>query len=678
MICEKPQAALKIATALAESNIIKKTAYGSYWFEFERKGIKHACVPAVGHLFVLDADSKGWEYPIFDMKWVPTFNRKEGGYAKSYFKNLENMAKKASDFIVCCDYDTEGDVIGYNILRFICKKNDAKRMKFSTLTKTDIIEAYENMMNHLDFGQVEAGLTRHYLDFIWGINTTRALTLALKRAMKKGFTVVSTGRVQGPTLALLTQREREIKNFKSEPYWELGLHALFNKSLIAAFYEKGKIWEKEEAQKIYNNAKGKDAIVKDVEKKKQQLMPPVPFDTITLQTESYRCFGYSPAQTLSIAESLYTQGFISYPRTSSQQLPEKIGYKNILQNLSKIFKEAELVLEKKELKPMQGKKTDPAHPAIYPTSQIPILDKLNSHQKRVYELIARRFMSTFGDPAFRESTKIKLDVNNYIFISTGLKTISKGWLQLYGKFALVKEIMLPEVKVGDKLEVKDLVLLEKETQPPDRYSQASILKEMEKRGLGTKATRSQILQTLYERGYIFDKSIKVTDFGQKVIETLEKYCPKIISEELTRKFEEEMEAVAENKKKREDVVKEAEVVLKEILAEFKVNEDKIGNELAKSYLFTRKNMKIIGKCPKCSKDLIIITSKAKKRFIGCSGYKEGCEFSFPLPKSGNITKTDKKCEKCGYPLIMVRFKRKPLFSCININCETNKNWFKGN
>ncbi|MFN6992555.1 MAG: DNA topoisomerase I, partial [Fervidobacterium sp.] len=425
--------------ALAEGNIQKKYSGGAYWFEFKRNGIKHVCVPAVGHLFVLDTKGKGWKYPIFDTEWIPSFKRKGAQFTKNYFKNLEIAASKANDFIVCCDYDTEGEVIGYNILRFICKREDAKRMKFSTLTKEDIINAYENMMNHIDFGQAEAGLTRHYLDFLWGINTTRALTLALKNSMKKGFTVVSTGRVQGPTLAILAQREWEIKNFKPTPFWELELHVMFGKTEVIATYEKDKIWDKEEAERIYNSCKGKDAIVKGIEKKKYKVNPPTPFDTTTLQTESYRCFGYSPAQTLSIAESLYIQGYISYPRTSSQQLPEKIGLKNILQSLSKLSlfkKDASCLLAKKELKPMQGKKTDPAHPAIYPTSQTPDLGKLTSQQKRLYELIVRRFLAVFGDPSIRESTKVILDVASNIFYANGQRILEPGWVDLYGRFAV--------------------------------------------------------------------------------------------------------------------------------------------------------------------------------------------------------------------------------------------------
>jgi DNA topoisomerase-1 len=166
LISEKPQAAKRIANALAEDKVKKITKRGAYWFEFSRNKKKHLIVPAVGHLLALDtAKGKGWDYPVFDVKWVPSYTKKGSEFTKKYFKNIETLAKKASEFVVCCDYDAEGEVIGYNILRFICKQKDAKRMKFSTLVKNDLTEAYENASSSLDFGQAEAGLTRHFLDF---------------------------------------------------------------------------------------------------------------------------------------------------------------------------------------------------------------------------------------------------------------------------------------------------------------------------------------------------------------------------------------------------------------------------------------------------------------------------------------------------------------------------------
>jgi len=676
LISEKPQAALRIANALAESDVKKVGKGGAYWLEFIRKNKKHIIVPAVGHLLVLDTKKgNGWGYPVFDVEWVPTFSKKGSEFTKKYFSNIKFLCKDADSFIVATDFDTEGEVIGYNIIRFICNQADAKRMRFSTLTKPDLIEAYETMMDHIEIGQAEAGLTRHYLDFYWGINTTRALTLAMKKFMRNSFVVVSSGRVQSPTLKILVDRELEIKNFVPVPYWQLELHCLVDGNVIVAQYIKDKIWKEDEAQKIFEDCKFKDAVVKDLESKKYRVLQPLPFDTTTLQTEAYNCFGFSPSQTLSIAESLYNQALISYPRTASQKLPAKINYREILQGLSQInaFKNiSQELLSKSMLKPREGKKEDPAHIAIYPTGELP--KSLTSQQLKLYNLIVKRFFSLFGDPAVREMSKVILSVNGHDFIAVGVKTLDPGWIRYYEEFIKLEERILPKLEKDQALRVKELKMLQKETQPPNRYTQGSIIKEMENRGLGTKATRAQILQTLYDRGYIRGKSIEVTEFGEKVTEVLIKYCPKIVSEELTRKFDEEMEMIWERKKEMDYVINEAKDVLNEILSDFKVNEEKIGQSLSEAYISFKKDEKFIGKCPDCGGDIrIIVSRKSGKRFCGCSNYSKGCRFSTPLPQSGTVKGLNKACDVCGYPLIAVKFKKKWYNSCTNMKCPTKEN-----
>ncbi|MDI6826215.1 MAG: DNA topoisomerase I [Candidatus Aenigmarchaeota archaeon] len=675
LISEKPQAALRIASALAEDGVKKVGKGGAYWLEFVRKNKKHIIVPAVGHLFVLDTKKgDGWDYPIFDVEWVPTFTKKGSEFMKKYFANIKFLSKNADSFIVSTDFDIEGEVIGYNIIRFICDQKDAKRMRFSTLTKPDIIEAYENMMEHIEIGQAEAGLTRHYLDFFWGVNTSRALTQAMKKFMRNAFIVVSSGRVQSPTLKILTDRELEIKNFVPIPYWQLELHCFVDGKVIVALYIKDKIWKKDEAQEIFKDCEGKDAIVKNLESKKYKVLQPLPFDTTTLQTEAYRCFGFSPNQTLNIAEALYNQALISYPRTASQKLPVKIDYRKILQGLSQInaFNNiSQELLSRSILKPREGKKVDPAHIAIYPTGEVP--KRLTSQQMKLYALIVKRFFSLFGDPAIREMSRVTLSINGHDFIVVGVKTLDPGWIKYYDDFIKLEERILPKLEKGQVLRVKELKMIQKETQPPNRYTQASIIKEMEKRGLGTKATRHEILQTLYDRGYIKGKSIEVTDFGEKVVKVLSKYCPKIVSEELTRKFEEEMEMVLQREKKMDAVINEAKDVLNEILVDFKNNEEKVGQALSEAYISFKKNEKIIGKCPECGGDIkIIVSRKSGKRFCGCSNYSKGCKFSTPLPQTGVVKGLNKQCDVCGYPMIAVKFKRRWYNSCTNMRCPTKE------
>ncbi|NIO23312.1 MAG: DNA topoisomerase I [Candidatus Aenigmarchaeota archaeon] len=665
IIAEKPSASQRIAYALADDKV-EKVGRKAYYFKFKHKGKEFVAVPAVGHLFVLDqkGSNKKWTYPVFDLYWKPTFENKNNLWAKKYYNNIAKLCKGANEFVSACDYDIEGSTIAYNILRFICGMKDGKRMKFSTLTKGDLLNAYKKASPHLDFPQIEAGLTRHSLDFLWGINLSRALTLALENA--GGYWTLSAGRVQGPTLKILGEREREIERFVPELFWELELHGMIKGEEIIALHETGKFWEKEQAEGILNNCKGKEARVESLEKRMVKQPPPFPFDLTTLQRESFRNFGYSPKMTLDIAQSLYEQALISYPRTSSQKLPQKLGLKKIIENLSRqktYSKLCERLIERGKFFPKEGEKDDPAHPSVFPTGQIP--KKLNPYQQKVYDLIVRRFLSTFADPALREHVTGIIDVNGEKFKVFGMTTIKPEWMEFYGKYAKFKEQTLPEMKKGETIENSEVQMNEKETTPPNRYSQASILKVMEDLGLGTKATRAQILHTLYEREYIREKSIKVTTLGSAVVEALKKHCPEIISEELTKKFEKDMELIQKGRKKREEIVKSAEGELKRVLVKFKEHEKHIGSELKEGIREFEEIEHFIGVCPECKGELRIIRSHAThKRFVGCSGYPK-CKHGFPLPQKGKLTVLEEKCENCGLNIVQVKqFKRRPWKLCV--------------
>jgi DNA topoisomerase-1 len=677
IIAEKPKAAKKIAESLAEGKlkVLKKNDVEYYYFE--RNGKPHIVAPSVGHLFNLSSISKKWFYPVFDYEWKPSFLvSKFSHFSKKYFEVLKELASNANDVIIATDYDTEGEVIGYNILRFLLNRKDAKRMKFSTLTKEELIDSYENAMKTLDWGQLEAGLARHEIDWLWGINLTRALTLSLKNNGNNVFSIISTGRVQGPTLSLLVKREEEIENFKPKPYWQIFAFIKIGKTKYQAIYEEDKIWDKEKAQKVFSQSNKKVARVLKIKRRQYEQLPPPPFNTTDLQTEAYNQFGFSPMQTMDLAESLYQKGIISYPRTSSQKLPSSIGLKSILQALGKLPSYKKIVnkiLSGNELYVVEGSKDDPAHPAIYPTKEVPNPNELTPQERKLYDLIVKRFLAAFGEPSIREAMHVILDINGNKFILKGVKTVKEGWREFYYTYVADKEILLPELREGEELEVEKVEILEKKTEPPPRYTQASIIKEMEKRGLGTKATRSEILKTLYDRNYITGKSIKVTSLGKAVVKILEQYSPKIISEELTRKLEEEMENVYNGKKKREEIVEEAKKLLEEILRGFKKFEEKIGKELSNAIMSSRNEKRIFGKCPSCGGDLIIISYK-DKAFISCSNYSN-CKTTYPLPGNARIKATGKICGKCHTPIITFFRRGKRTFSmCLDPNCPTKASW----
>jgi len=666
IIAEKPSAAKRIAYSLSTGKVERLYKNGVTSYKIENNGKKIIVAPAVGHLFLLGEKNKKsqWTYPVFDIEWKPVFltNR----WVKKYYENIKDLAKNADGFIAATDYDIEGSVIAYNILRFICGTEKAKRMKFSTLTSYELLESYKNAMPELDFPQIEAGLARHVLDFIWGINLSRALTLSLKHV--NVYKTLSTGRVQGPTLKILDERENEIKNFVPKPFWLLKLSGVLKNQKITANHINGEFWNKNDAEKIFKKCEGKKAVVSEIEIKRYEEKPPFPFDLTTLQRESYKYFGYSPKLTLDIAQSLYENALISYPRTSSQKLPERIGYKNIIIGLSKQSDYAEIcknLLSKDYLKPNEGDKEDPAHPAIFPIGTKP--GKLNEYQKNVYDLIVRRFLACFSDPALKEYKKIVIDVDGERFFFDGVKILKKNWMDIYGK---VSEKILPDVKKGDELKNVRIEIVYDETKPSKRYNQASILKKLEDLGLGTKGTRALILQTLYDRGYIENKDIRVTKLGSAVVEALEKYCPEIISVELTRTFEEKMKKIQEGEISKEKVIEDAKKVLTKILDNFKKNEKEIGKELSKGL----KEDDTIGKC-RCGGDLKIIKTN-NKFFVGCSNYPK-CDNIYPLPRNAKIEKLNRICEKCKTPVIKIVRKGKKSFEmCLDPNCQTKAKWKK--
>ncbi len=521
IIAEKPDAAERLALALADGKPKKKASNsGVSYYEFERSGKKHIVVAAVGHLFNLkQTGGKGWTYPIFDVSWEPSFKiRKQSAFTERYFRTLEEFQGSGSDCIVACDYDNEGSVIGYNVLRFILKKEDAKRMLFSTLTKPDLVKAYEAASPHLDWQNIEAGIARHTLDFFYGINSSRALTLAIKKAAKR-FAVLSAGRVQGPVLCLLAEKEKEIQKFVPKPYWQLELKLDVKGQEAIAQHEQEKLWDEGEAKKILSSCKSRKAEVEEVEKRNYRQSPPVPFNITSLQTEAYRFFGFSPQQTLSIAQELYTKAYISYPRTSSEKLPPQIGFREILQALAKNGKYEKIckqLLDLPELKPNEGKRIDPAHESIHPTVEPP-KKILAAMQQKIYDLVCRRFFAVFGKDALREAIKVSVLLDGNMFLFGGRRTLEKGWMELYGQYAKFDEIILPTLEKGDTLPIKKLDMLSKQTAPPPRFSQASIIKEMEKRELGTRCLTADTKVKIVNESQIRDIAIsELFDENKKV------------------------------------------------------------------------------------------------------------------------------------------------------------------
>ena len=687
IIAEKTDAAARIAEALDEKGKpIRHVKNGVPYYLGSRNGKEFVACSSIGHLYTVAAEDGGrFHYPVFAFNWVPKFTvERNSKHQRAWIEIIQDLGKEADDFINACDYDVEGSLIGFSILKYalgdVTKKS--KRMKYSTLTKGELAHSYDNTLTTLDFSLIEAGKTRHEVDWLYGINLSRAMMKAAYAASNR-YTALSIGRIQGPTLNALAEREREIKDFVPTPYWVLKCAVDIDGKPFSVRYEKEKMDTRDEAKRIVNACSGKEGLVTLVEAKRYSENPPPPFDVGDLQTEAYRLFGYFPSRTVALAERLYLEALISYPRTGSQKLPPSIGYRNILRGLGGLAEYSDLANEilSGRLVPNEGKKADPAHPAIYPTGS-PSRRRLSAEEHRLYDLIVKRFLAVFSTPSHKERTKARISCERFMFSLEGVKILEEGWMRFYTPYASAIEIPMPALTKGQRVIFHDLSAHKKFVQPPSRYNPSSLLKLMEEQNIGTKATRSDIIETLVERGYIRDERIIMTELGLDVVDTFEETCQDILSVDLTRKLEKDMELIEEGKKTREEVLIEAVSFLRKTLATIRTDEMRIGARLVEAKRRAWLDKVAFSSCPSCrtGKLLMIRSRSTGKVFIGCSNYESGtCTFSAPLPQRGIIRPSHRLCQTCGYPIVIVRRnKSKPWSLCINIHCPSKEKWGKDN
>jgi DNA topoisomerase-1 len=677
VICEKADAAKRIAEALGD-NIDAFDTKGIRFYFVSNNERKFVVCSALGHLYSLGNCRKDRKvYPVFDLMWLPLNDiDKNKANVIERIKVIEEMAKNATEFINACDYDVEGSTIGFNILKYACKVDfqDVLRAKFSTLTRDELREAFKNLKKEIDEGLVKAGITRHIVDYLWGINLSRILISSLQHTQYGGG-ALSIGRVQGPTLKFIVDREIEIESFVTRPYWTLNALIEYDKVKAYASYFRDRITKEKEALMISKENEGEMGVVNEVKGTRVELKAPTPFNTGDLQKEAYRLFGFSPSLTLNIAEQLYLQAYISYPRTNSQKLPRTVDYFKIIGELGKLkeyHSEAKTLLSTK-LRPHEGDKDDPAHPCIYPTGEIEGIEKLNERQRKLFDLIVRRFFATFADNAIVERLQFLICVKEkHLWKINGRRYINLGWIKFYREYFDTEETEIPALDKGDRVLLRKVIVEEKFEKRPPRYNKGSLLEKMEEENLGTKSTRAEIIETLYKRKYIVGESMKPTKLGFQVIETLSKYSEKIISTHLTKEMENSLEKIELGKEEPEKILEQTFYLTWQAINELSCNLEEIGLELKNAIRETALENKTLGVCQKCKDGslIIIYNRKTGKRFVGCTNYKNGCNFIAPLPQKGTLQNTGKVCDKCGWPVIQLRNGRIFWKFCINPECPS--------
>jgi len=536
------------------------------------------------------------------------------------------------------------------------------------MTERELRFAFQELDSKSEIPLVDAGKCRHELDWLYGINLSRLLTESALR-QGRGYVTLSTGRVQGPTLGFVVEREEEISCFVPVPFWTISATITHNGKTFTLEYEKDKIASQAEAKGICDECRDVLLEVKTIESREIQQQPPYPFDLSSLQSEAYRHFGYSPARTLAFAERLYLDALISYPRTSSQKLPPDIGYSEILQSIASHTDYRPLVaklITRGDIRPNNGPKDDPAHPAIFPTGEYP-KRPTSGGEARLYDLISRRFMATFADSSVKTSSRIILNHNNRRFFLSGSRIVRLGWIEYYGPYAFDDSEPLPNLRIGDIAMVQDIKSIEKFTQPPYRYNPSSLLKKMEDANIGTKATRAGMIDLLYARGYVREERMRASELANKVTDTLSTYCPLIIDPSFTATLERLMQDIQDGTASRRGVLVEALEHLRPVMLSLAENEQEIGSRLSEVIVAQKAaDVTFDTPCPKCGLKLAVVRSRGTgKRFIGCNGkWQTGCNFTLPLPQFGNLTLLTRRCNVCGFQMVQARSRgRRPLVSC---------------
>ena len=679
-MCEKPDSASRVARALDdEGDPTRIETQGVPVYESRNRDETILVCSALGHLYAVDSKTRTSRrfYPVWDFEWKPKhLIDKKSARLGRWIQVISSIASKADRYINSCDYDVEGSLIGYTILRYACQGADTKaqRMKFSTMTEKEIKSAYKTLSPHLDMPLVEAGRTRHEIDWLYGINLSRLLTeSALKQ--NRGYSTLSTGRVQGPTLKFVVDREMEIQCFTPVPFWTIEASVTKDGQEYSLEYEKEKISTLAEATQVVRDCKDTLLKVESAESRNIQQSPPYPFDLSSLQSEAYRHFGYTPSRTLALAERLYLEALVSYPRTSSQKLPPDIGYQEILRSISNHTQYGSLASKltvQVSLRPNQGPKEDPAHPAVYPTGESPKRTLLQP-EANLLDLIIRRFMAAFAEPSLRESSRLTLKKAPHRFFVRGSRILREGWIEFYKPYASDESQRLPDLRVGDKIPLTMIRTMEKFTEPPPRYNPSSLLRKMEEENIGTKATRAEIIEILYRRGYIKKIRIEATPLALKIIGLLNKHCPQIVDPVFTAKLETSMDNILTLQTTRSELLVETLEYLRPIMLNLIAREDEIGAQLAEAVTSQRvASLTFDYPCPQCESKLKIIRSRTSgKRFIGCTGYEKGCRFTLPLPQFGSLSITQKHCKVCGFQLTQAKTRgRRPMTSCPR--CYSNK------
>lgn len=660
---------------------------------------------SMGHIRDLPKAEIGVNEETFEPKYIIPRDKKKK------VNELKKLALGADVLYLATDPDREGEAIAWHLKELfvgrdslirksknknkkISSKNEErrtnieiKRVEFHEITKNAIMEAFQNP-REINLQLVDAQQARRVLDRLVGYKLSPVLWKKIKRGL-------SAGRVQSVALRLIVEREREIEAFNAVEYWSIGVlleskvsegskeSKEFIAQLIAINGEKAVISNGEEAGRIVEKLKQSAFSVKSITKKEVRRSPAPPFTTSTLQQTSGNKLGMSAKKTMMIAQNLYEQGYITYMRTDSVNLSTQaldMAREYIGKNLGKEF-----LPESPRVYKSKSKNAQEAHEAIRPTDLNVTAEKLKGDNftrdhKRLYDLIFKRTVASQVTDAIFDQTSVdvlaKVGSDSYNLRATGSQIKFVGWLKVYGisnesnesegsdesKDEENKNQMIPELREGEALEQKEINPLQHFTQPPPRYTEASLVKKLEELGIGRPSTYAPILSTIQDRYYVEkqERKFNPTSLGFTVNDFLMKYFPDVFDYQFTAQMEDSLDDISRGEKEWKSTVGTYFTPLSKKLGDVEEKAEKVTLEVEA----VDKN------CPECGKQLVIRTGKFGK-FLACSGFPE-CKHTERFEEI-----IEAKCPLDGGDVVVRKTKRgKTFFGCKNYPKCTYASWTK--
>ena len=643
IVTEKDNAARRIADILSDGGAAAERRNGVNVYRWGNT----RCVGLSGHVVGVDfppeyadwRDVRPVELTEAEVVKTPT--------QENIVRTLQELAEAADEAVIATDYDREGELIGKEAFELIESVTDVpiRRVRFSSITQTEVKSAFADP-DELDFELAAAGEARQVIDLLWGAALTRFLSLSAGRL---GDDFISVGRVQSPTLKLIVDREREIEAFEPDDYWELFADLQDGESFEAQYFhradgtENERVWNEADAEAALDDLEAaEEAVVESVRRRRRTDEPPTPFDT-TAYIGAAGSVGLSAQKAMSVAEELYTAGYVTYPRTDNTVYPDDLDPEALLEAFvghPPFGEDAEGLLDG-AVEPMSGDEETTDHPPIHPTGEVPGRQELSDDEWTVYELVVRRFLATVADPAEWEHLKVIADADDRLLKANGKRLVEAGYHDVY-PYGSATENHVPAVEEGDVLGVDEARLEAKQTQPPRRRGQSRLIEEMADRGLGTKSTRHHTLEKLYDRGYIESDPPRPTRLARAVVEAAEQFADRVVDEEMTAQLEADMQAIADGEADLEEVTGESREMLRRIFEELHDSREAVGDHLRESMKADR----TLGPCPDCGDDLLVRQSRRGSYFVGCDGFPD-CEYTLPLPSNGEPTALEERCDDHG-------------------------------